>query len=33
MISKTFFKGIQTSSTQDQNLIIGYSSAKVDSQW
>ena len=33
MISKTFFKEIQTSSTQHQNLIVGYSSAKVDSQW
>lgn len=32
MISKTFFKEIQTSSTQHQNLIIGYSSAKADSE-
>ena len=32
MISKTFFKEIQTISTQHQNLIVGYSSAKVDSQ-
>ena len=32
MISKTFFKEIQTSSTQYQNLIVGYSSAKADSQ-
>ena len=32
MISKTFFKGIQTSSSQDQNLIIGYSGAKEESQ-
>ena len=33
MISKTFFKEIQTSFTQHQNLIVGYSSAKVDFQW
>lgn len=33
MISKTFFKEIQTISTEHQNLIVGYSSAKADSQW
>lgn len=32
MISKTFFKEIQTISTQHQNLIVGYSSTKMDSQ-
>ena len=32
MISKTFFKEIQKSSTQHQNLIVEYYSAKVDSQ-
>ena len=32
MISKIFFKEIKTSSTQHQNLIVGYSSAKADSQ-
>ena len=31
MISKIFFKEIQTFSTQDQNLIVEYSSAKADS--
>ena len=32
MISKTFFKEIKTFSTQHQNLIVDYSSAKADSQ-
>mgnify|MGYP001727272955 CR=1 FL=1 len=32
MISKIFFKEIKTFSTQHQNLIVGYSGAKEESQ-